>query len=125
MSAQATIEAFFVALTAGDLSRLLSVVTECDHFVKIGTDAGETVYGVKDASDYYANHVASTRDFTIDTHRLDVEERDAVAWFSTEQTWHVTWQGTRETLEMRITGVLERELYDWKLVQMHASLGSA
>ena len=124
MSAREAIQGYFDALTAGDADRLLTSISEADYFIKIGTDAGEIVLGGANAPDYYHHHVASTESFTIEHHRLDVEERDRIAWFFTEQTWHVTWQGARETLSMRITGVLERRDLEWKFVQIHASTGT-
>jgi ketosteroid isomerase-like protein len=124
MSARATIDQYFDALTAGDCERLLATISTSDGFIKIGTEAGEVVSGGSNASEYYSQHVTSTRDFTIETVRLDVEERPEIAWFFTEQVWRVTWQGTPETLAMRITGVLESEDSGWKFIQIHASLGT-
>ena len=114
---------YFDALTAGDAARLLTTIVEGDHFLKIGTDAGEVVSGSTSAPEYYQDHVSSTENFSIDTHRLDIEERSETAWFFTDQTWHVTWKGTPEVLAMRITGVLERQESTWKFAQIHASLG--
>lgn len=121
MTPRETIDAYFDALVAGDADRLLSLLS--DGFLKIGTDAGEVATGASEIADYYRDHVASTSDFEITTHRLDIEERGTVAWFSIEQTWSVTWKGTPETLEMRITGVLECISDTWKFAQMHASQG--
>jgi ketosteroid isomerase-like protein len=118
-----TIDAYFDALTADDAAKLLSLISEDDHFIKIGTDAGEIVRGGQNARDYYQHHIESTADFSIDTRRLDIQERDTVAWFCAEQTWHLKWQGKPETLDMRITGVLEFEATVWRFEQIHASIG--
>jgi len=118
-----TIETYFSALTDRDAARVLSTIAEGQHFLKIGTDSGEYVCGSQAAPEYYRHHVSSTTNFTIETHRLDIEERASVAWFFTEQTWHVTWKGTPEVLRMRITGVLEVQDHTWKFAQIHASIG--
>ena len=110
-------------LTCGNADRVIKLISEADHFVKIGTDENEVVRGSRNAPEYYRHHVASTEDFTIDINHLDVQERDTIAWFFTEQTWRLKWQGNSEELAMRLTGVLEREKGDWKFAQIHASLG--
>ena len=92
--------------------------------MKIGTDEGEHVEGGGNAAAYYRHHAASTEDFRLSVDHLDVQERDHVAWFCTHQTWRLLWQGTREQLAIRMTGVLEREEEDvWRFVQIHASVG--
>ena len=125
MCPRETIETYFDALTAGDADKLIALISSADHFVKIGTDEGEFVEGGSGSADYYRHHVASTANFTINTHRLDVQQRDTTAWFYTRQTWRLEWHGRPETLNMRLTGVLEKERNGWKFVQIHASLGQA
>ncbi len=123
MNAEETIRVYFDALTRGDADRLIDIISDADHFVKIGTDAGEFVEGGDGVAEYYRHHVSSTEDFAIDFGHLDIQERESTAWFYTRQTWHVTWQGRRETLAMRLTGILEKEEAVWKFVQIHASIG--
>ena len=118
-----TIEEYFAALTGADADRLLKTVSAADHFTKIGTDSGEVVRGGDQAPAYYRDHASSTSDFSIDTRCLEIQQREQVAWFFTEQTWRLRWRGERETLDMRITGTLEREPGGWKFVQLHASVG--
>ena len=93
------------------------------HYVKIGTDADEVIEGSKDITTYYQNHVASTEDFSIRIINLDVQERDDVAWFYTQQIWNLKWQGVQEEFVMRMTGVLEKVDDMWKFAQIHASIG--
>ena len=125
MTAHQTVQAYFDALTAGDAERLIGLMSPAGHYVKIGTDAAEHVEGAENAAAYYRHHAASTEDFTIAFDRLDVQERDTVAWFYTRQTWRLVWQGKREELALRITGVLEREGGIWRFVQIHASIGAS
>jgi len=123
VTARQTVDAYFEALTSGDADALIQMISAESHFIKIGTDEGEIVHGGEKAAEYYRLHVTSTEDFTIDIEHLDVQEREAIAWFFTEQTWRLKWQGQLETLSMRITGILEREKNDWKFAQIHASIG--
>jgi ketosteroid isomerase-like protein len=123
MNAYDTVKNYFEALTSGDASRLIEMMSSADYYVKIGTDSGEFVEGGKNAINYYKHHVASTEDFTIEFEHLDVQERDNVAWFYTRQIWRLKWKGVYEELAMRMTGVLEKEDGMWKFVQIHASIG--
>lgn len=123
MTAQQTVQAYFKALTAGEAHQLIALMSTADHYVKIGTDKDEIVHGGTHAPAYYQDHVASTQDFTIETHYMNVQEHDTIAYFCTLQTWQLKWKGTPETLNMRLTGVLENENSNWKFVQIHASLG--
>lgn len=123
MTAEQTLQTYFDALTAGDARQLIALMSTADYYVKIGTDKNEIVHGGTHAPAYYQDHVANTQDFTIQTHHIDIQERDTLAYFCTLQTWHLKWKGTFETLNMRLTGVLEKEKNTWKFVQIHASLG--
>ena len=123
MDARKTVHAYFDALTAGDARRLIALMSRAPYYVKIGTDENEYIQGGENISEYYRHHVDSTEDFTITCDYLDVQEREAVAWFYTRQIWTLKWQGQREQLAMRLTGVLEKEKDEWKFVQIHASLG--
>jgi hypothetical protein len=123
VSAQLVVETYFKALTTGDLDRLIGLISKADHFIKIGTDENEVVFGGSNAPEYYRDHVASTEEFTIDIKTLQVQERETIAWFFTEQTWNLKWRGTTEEHAMRLTGVLQIEEDAWKFVQIHASVG--
>ena len=94
MTARETIESYFDALTIADAERLIGLISSADHLVKIGTDENEVVHGRDNAAAYYRHHTASSADFTIDTHYLEVQDRESVAWFTTLQRWNLAWQGT-------------------------------
>ena len=122
-NARDTVKAYFDALITRDAETLIEMMFSATHYVKIGTDAGEVVEGVNGIAAYYKNHVASTEDFSIKFIKLDVQERDNVAWFYTRQVWKLKWQGIAEEFEMRMTGVLEKNDNFWKFAQIHASIG--
>ncbi len=118
-----TVNAYFDALVARDAEILIAMMLPAAHYVKIGTDADEVIEGSEDITAYYENHVASTEDFSIRIINLDVQERDDVAWFYTQQIWNLKWQGIQEEFVMRMTGVLEKIDDMWKFTQIHASIG--
>ena len=122
-NAHDTVTSYFDALVARDAETLIEMMLPAAHYVKIGTDAGEVVEGSARIAKYYQNHVASTEDFSIKFIKLDVQERDDVAWFYTQQIWKLKWQGTPEEFVMRMTGVLEKIDDSWKFAQIHASIG--
>jgi ketosteroid isomerase-like protein len=118
-----TVTAYFDALVAGDVDRLVEMMSCAESYVKIGTDADEVVEGGNNALEYYRHLAECAEDFCIVFDRLDVQERDSVAWFYTRQRWRLKWCGVREELAMRLTGVLEKENGRWRFVQIHASVG--
>ncbi len=122
-NAHDTVTSYFNALVARDAETLIEMMLPATHYVKIGTDADEVVEGSAEIAAYYQNHVASTEDFSIKFLKLDVQERDDVAWFYTQQIWKLEWQGTPEEFVMRMTGVLEKIDDSWKFAQIHASIG--
>ena len=122
-NAHETVNAYFDALVARDAETLIAMMLPAAHYVKIGTDAEEVIEGSEDITTYYQNHVASTEDFSIRIINLDVQERDDVAWFYTQQVWNLKWKGVQEEFVMRMTGVLEKVDDMWKFAQIHASIG--
>ena len=122
-NAHDTVTSYFDALVARDAETLIEMMLPDTHYVKIGTDADEVVKGSTGIAKYYQNHVASTEDFSIKFINLDVQERNEVAWFYTQQIWKLKWQGTPEEFVMRMTGVLEKTEDSWKFAQIHASIG--
>ena len=81
MDARKTVHAYFDALTLGDARRLIGLMSRAPYYVKIGTDENEYIEGRENIPEYYRHHVDSTEDFTITCDYLDVQEREAVAWF--------------------------------------------
>ena len=122
-NAHETVNAYFDALVARDAENLIAMMLPAAHYVKIGTDADEVIEGSEDITTYYESHVASTEDFSIRIINLDVQERDDVAWFYTQQDWNLKWQGVQEEFVMRMTGVLEKVNDMWQFAQIHASIG--
>lgn len=122
-NAHDTVKAYFDALVARDAETLIAMMLPAAHYVKIGTDTDEIVEGAEGIAAYYRNHVVSTEDFSITFINLDVQERENVAWFYTQQVWKLKWQGTAEEFVMRMTGVLEKIDEAWKFAQIHASIG--
>ena len=123
LNAYDTVGTYFDVLVAGDAKTLIEMMLPAAHYVKVGTDEDEIIEGWEDVAAYYRNHVASAEDFSIQFIQLDVQERDDVAWFYTQQMWRLRWIGVAEEFVMRMTGVLERVEETWLFAQIHASIG--
>jgi ketosteroid isomerase-like protein len=122
VTATETVNAYFTALAGGDSNAVIALMAPVPHYVKVGTDDGEWVFGPDGIEAYFRGVAAAASNLRINTRRLGVEERGDVAWFHTEQDWSLAWHGTHEDIRMRITGVLERT-DRWGFVQIHASVG--
>jgi ketosteroid isomerase-like protein len=122
VTASETVDAYFVALAAGDADAVIALMASEPHYVKIGTDDGEWVLGADGIDAYFRGVADAASDLRIDTTRMGVEGRGDVAWFHVEQDWRLRWRGTPEQIRMRITGVLERT-DRWRFAQIHASVG--
>lgn len=121
--AHRTVTEYFDALVSGDVERLTRMMSDAESYVKIGTDVNEVIEGGENVLEYYRHHAGCAEDFSIRFEKLNVQERDNVAWFYTRQRWCLKWCGIREELAMRMTGVLEKEGKCWQFVQIHASVG--
>lgn len=118
-----TVKNYFDALQKGDDKTLISLMLPRAFYVKIGTDSDEVIEGADGITAYYNDHVQSTEDFSITFLKFDVQERNDVAWFYTQQIWKLKWQGNPEEFVMRMTGVLEKVDNTWLFAQIHASIG--
>ena len=118
-----TVRNYFDALLKRDAETLISLMLPKTYYVKIGTDSDEVIEGADGIKAYYKDHVQSTEDFSITFLKFDVQERNDVAWFYTQQIWKLKWQGIPEEFVMRMTGVLEKVDNTWFFAQIHASIG--
>lgn len=118
-----TVRKYFDALLNRDADTLTSLMLPRTYYIKIGTDSDEVIEGAEGITAYYKNHVESTEDFSITFLKFDVQERNDVAWFYTQQIWKLKWQNVPEEFVMRMTGVLEKVDNTWLFAQIHASIG--
>ncbi|WP_255193399.1 nuclear transport factor 2 family protein [Natronobeatus ordinarius] len=119
MNAEAVITAYYDALRRGD--PIHPYFLEDDSTVKIGVRGAS--YGYENVADSLREQSRTTEDWTVESHRLTVEEADDHARFADEVTlaWTDLEAETRHRFETRWTGTLVRQNGEWRFATMHVS----
>lgn len=111
MSAEDAVRDYYDALRGGEA--LVPFFVDDESTVKFGIS--ESLFGGDEVGDALREQTSTTDDWTVESHRLTVEERDDLAWFADEVTleWTVRGDGDREgdrhRFETRWSGTLTRE----------------
>jgi hypothetical protein len=119
MDTEATIEAYYDALRQ---SEPLPPFFATDALVKFGIT--ERLTGYEEIEAGLREQTQTTDEWTVESHRLTVSERDEVAWFADDvrMAWRDTEADERRDHETRWSGTLSRKDDDWKFVSMHVSV---
>ena len=119
MSAEAVITAYYDALRQG--APIHPYFLEDSSTVKIGVRGA--AYGYENVADSLREQTRTTEDWTVESHRLTVEEAGDHARFADEVTleWTDHEAETRHRFETRWTGTLVRRNGDWRFATMHVS----
>ncbi|WP_058993866.1 nuclear transport factor 2 family protein [Haloarcula sp. CBA1127] len=123
MNATGTIEAYYAALRAGEpLGPFFAADTD-RSVVKFGIS--EQLNGADAIRDGLQKQTETTGDWTVDSHALQVTEREDYAWFSddVELCWTDAEGTVRHEYDTRWSGTLEATGRDrpWQFVGMHVS----
>src|SRR6056297_2518559 len=105
MDATETVEDYYRALREGD--PLPPYFVEREDVVKFGVS--ERLAGYDAVAAGLREQTRTTRDWRVDSRRLQVSPRESVAWFSDDVG--LAWTdaaGTRRSFDTRWSGVLER-----------------
>lgn len=111
MSAEDAVRDYYDALRGGEA--LVPFFVDDESTVKFGIS--ESLFGGDEVGDALREQTGTTDDWTVESHRLTVEERDDLAWFADEVTleWTVRGdgdgEGDRHRFETRWSGTLARE----------------
>ena len=116
MSAEATIEAYYDALRAGEP---LAPFFAADALVKFGI--GERLVGYDDIAEGLREQTQTTEEWTVESHDLRVTDEGDFAWFADDV--RMAWKGESERHDHRTrwSGALHCE-EDWAFVGMHVSV---
>jgi hypothetical protein len=123
----AVIEASIGWAVDKDLPRLYRSLVQDERLFLFHPDEDSTIVGFQ-AFQSMAERVFLDPAFQATGHairdlRIQVDATSTVAWFSARLDDHGTWNGAPCGWEnARWTGVLLRELDEWRIVQMHFSL---
>lgn len=112
------IRSYYDALRSGDA--LAPYFSDAETTVKFGIS--ETLDGGAAVADGLREQTATTTAWTVDSHDLVVDQREAVAWFADTVglAWTNTENGTHHEFDTRWSGTLERT-DSWRFVGMHVS----
>lgn len=118
MNARRTIRAYYEALRRGEA--LSPFFAASPDVVKFGIT--ERLTGYDAIADGLREQTRTTDDWTVESRRLLVTERERHAWFSDEvyMAWTDTDTGSRNAYETRWSGTLE-DRDGWTFVGMHVS----
>jgi hypothetical protein len=129
MDAEATVLAYYEALRTG--APLFPFFAREGSTVKFGI--GERLTGFSEIRTGLEDQTATTEDWTVESDRLVVTERDDHAWFSDDvyMAWTDLEAEVRHEFDSRWSGTLERREApadpgpevdtDWRFVGMHVS----
>jgi hypothetical protein len=110
MTPEQTIRAYYDALRAGE--PLAPFFAERSDLVKFGIS--ERLEGFEGVSRGLREQTRTTTDWSVESRRLRVDRRGAVAWFSdgVAMAWTDSEAGERRAFETRWSGALERRRSD-------------
>lgn len=119
MSAEDVITSYYDSLRRGE--PIHPYFLEDDSTVKIGVRGAS--YGFENVADSLREQTRTTDDWTVESHRLAVEEATDHARFADEVTleWTDLEADTRHRFETRWTGTLVRRGGGWRFATMHVS----
>ncbi|WP_207587506.1 nuclear transport factor 2 family protein [Halomontanus rarus] len=89
MSAEETVRDYYDALRNGEA--LDPFFVDDESAVKFGIS--ESLFGGDEVGDALREQTETTEEWTVESHRLTVEERDELAWFADEVTLEWTVRG--------------------------------
>lgn len=119
MNAEQTVREYYDALRSGDA--LAPYFAETDGVVKFGVS--ERLDGYEAVAAGLREQTETTADWTVESHRLSVTERESTAWFADDvrMAWTDCDTGERHDFDTRWSGTLDRR-DEWQFVVMHVSV---
>ena len=121
---QAVVDRYMEAFERGDSALFASLMADDEMMITFGTDAAERWVGKRNLLASFEKQISA-----FDVERIDISDQvirlshsETTAWFSEIADWHVQVGGKIDTIQgIRITGVLEKQEGEWKIVQFHTS----
>lgn len=119
MDARATMREYYESLRRGE--PLYPYFAEDDDVVKFGIS--ERLTGYESVAEGLREQTRTTADWSVDSRRLQVTERERHAWLSDDVSlaWTDTDRRVRYEFETRWSATLERREGSWLFVGMHVS----
>ena len=124
LEVQAVVNLYMDAFEQGDSALFASLMADDEMMVTFGTDVAERWIGKRNLLASFEKQVSA-----FDVERIDISDQvirlsqsETTAWFSEIADWYVQVGGKTDIIQgIRITGVLEKQGGEWKIVQFHTS----
>lgn len=121
---QGVVDLYMEAFERGDSALFASLMADDEMMITFGTDAAERWVGKRNLMASFEKQISA-----FDVERIDISDQvirlsqsESTAWFSEIADWHVRVEGKTDIIQgIRITGVLEKQGGEWKIVQFHTS----
>jgi adenylate cyclase len=113
---------WLVANTEGDADAVMARISEQPGMLAIGTDGDEWWHAAERA--VWRRQIEESGGFPVAWDQIEAWEEGSVGWAGMKMTIRPL-TGSGDTSEIRATYVLHLERGDWKIVQVHWSLGSS
>jgi len=119
MTAAETVREYYESLRSGE--PLYPYFVEDPQTCKVGVS--ESLLGYDDVAEALREQTRTTDEWTVDSRRLSVAERDGYAWFSdaVDLAWTEASAERRRAYPTRWSGTLERHDGEWLFAQLHVS----
>ena len=121
---KAVVDLYMEAFEKGDPVLFGSVMADDEEMVNYGTDLAERWVGKTDLMKSFREQISAFDVETIDISNqvVRVSRSGTTAWFSEIADWNIRiGEDTTTIKDIRITGVLEKQLDQWRIVQFHTS----
>jgi adenylate cyclase len=113
---------WLVANTEGDADAVMARISEQPGMLAIGTDGDEWWHAAERA--VWRRQIEESGGFPVAWDQIEAWEEGSVGWAGMKMTIRPL-TGSGDTSEIRATYVLHLERGDWKIVQVHWSLGGS
>lgn len=119
MTAADTVREYYESLRRGE--PLYPYFLEDARTAKVGVS--ESLSGYDEVAEALREQSRTTDEWTVDSRRLRVAERDGYAWFSdaVDLAWTDTAADRRRAYPTRWSGTLERHDDEWLFIGLHVS----
>ena len=121
---QAVVDLYMEAFERGDSALFASLMADDEMMITFGTDAAERWVGKRNLIASFEKQISAfdVESVTISDQVIRLNQSETTAWFSEIADWNIRIGGDADTIQgIRITGVLEKQAGEWKIVQFHTS----
>ena len=121
---RSVVDLYMEAFEKGDSALLDSLMADDEIMITFGTDAAERWVGKRELMLSFEKQISAfdVESIDISDQVIRLSQSGTTAWFSEIADWNIRVGSDLSAIRgIRITGVLERQADQWKIVQFHTS----